>query len=55
MNYYVEIVAFERDGKPEEVVNRMGPMSERNADLVESGASRNMNHEDYYSRTVKGE
>jgi len=53
--YYVEIVAFARDGKPEEVVNRMGPMSEKKADLVEAGVSRNMNHEDYYSRTVKGE
>lgn len=48
MGHYVEIVKF--DG--EEVVKRMGPMSERQADKVSSGASRNLNHDEYFIRTV---
>jgi len=48
MDYYVEIVAFEGD----KVIKRMGPMSERKADLVDSGANRNLNHEDYYTRII---
>lgn len=46
--HYVEIVRYS-DG---EVVRRMGPMSERNADRVDSGADRNLNHEEYYTRIV---
>lgn len=49
MEYFVEIVKF---GPPEEVVKRMGPMSESKADRVETGAANNLNHHDYYVRTV---
>jgi hypothetical protein len=47
---YVEIV----NTKTDEVVKRMGPMSERKAEKVESGASINLNHEEYHTRIVQG-
>lgn len=47
--HYVEIVKY---GDPEEVVKRMGPMSERQADRVDTGANINLNHEDYFTRIV---
>lgn len=50
MEYYVEIVKY---GDPEEVVKRMGPMSDRKADKVDSGANINLNHEKYYTRIVE--
>lgn len=43
---YVEIVRYEG----EEIVKRMGPMSERKADKVMDGADINLNHEDYFVR-----
>ena len=46
--FFVEIVKAS-SGK---VVERMGPMSERKADKVESGASINLNHEEYFTRIV---
>ena len=46
--FYVEIVALVSG----EVVKRMGPMSERKADKIESGASINLNHEEYFTRIV---
>ena len=50
MEYFVEIV----EHKSEEVVKRMGPMPERKADMVDSGANRNLDHEHYYTRIVEG-
>ena len=50
MKYYVEIVKY---GDPEEVVKRMGPMSEGKADKVDGGANINLNHKDYYTRIVE--
>lgn len=43
MQYFVEIVC-DADG---EVVRRLGPMGEREADRVAAGASINLNHEEY--------
>jgi len=48
MDTWVEIVNTETD----EVVKRMGPMSNRRAEKVEGGASINLNHEEYYTRLV---
>ena len=46
--FYVEIVKASSG----EVVKRMGPMSERQADKVESGVAINLNHEEYFTRIV---
>ena len=46
---YVEIV----NTKTGEVVKRMGPINERAADRVESGAMINLNHAEYFTRIVK--
>lgn len=46
--YYVEIVNYDTD----EVVKRMGPMSERKADKVDNAANINLNHDKYYTRIV---
>jgi hypothetical protein len=46
--FYVEIVKTSSG----EVVERMGPMSERKADKVESGVAINLNHEEYFTRIV---
>ena len=46
---YVEIVKHEK----EEVVKRMGPMTEHKADKVDDGANINLNHEEYYTRIVE--
>jgi hypothetical protein len=35
------------------VVKRMGPMSERRAEYIESGASIHLNHDDYFTRIVR--
>lgn len=51
MDYYVEIVETETD----HVEKRMGPMSEHQAERVESGASRNLNHDEYFVRVVSEE
>jgi len=48
MEYYVEIVSYEED----EVIKRMGPMSEQKAEKVEIGASINLSHGRYYTRIV---
>ncbi len=49
MNHYVEIVKLEN----EEVVERMGPMSEPKAKKVKRGALINLNREDYYVHIVE--
>jgi hypothetical protein len=49
MEYYVEIVRY----GDEEVVTKMGPMSERKADRVDSGANMNLNHDGYFTRIVE--
>lgn len=49
MNCYVEIVNTTTD----EVVKRMGPMNERTAERVESGANINLNHDEYHTRIVE--
>lgn len=46
---YVEIV----NTKTGKVVKRMGPMNERAADRVKSGAMINLNHAEYHTRIVK--
>ncbi len=48
MPSYVEIVEYESG----EVVTRMGPMAERRADKVDSGANINLDHEHFYTRIV---
>ena len=47
--YYVQIKKFEGD----EVVKEMGPFAERKAERVESGAGRNLNHDEYYTLVVE--
>lgn len=44
MKYYVLIKDYETDS----IVKKMGPMPERKADRVYSGASANLNHDDYF-------
>lgn len=48
--FYVEIVRTLTG----EVVERMGPMSERTAERVENGALINLNHDEYFTRIVAG-
>ena len=55
MEYYVEIVRIVTADECEEVVKRMGPMSERKAERVEMGALHNLNHDDYFTRVVPAE
>lgn len=45
---FVEIV----NQKTNEVVDRIGPMTERRADKVEDGVNINLNHADYFTRIV---
>lgn len=46
--FYVEIV----NSYSGQLVKRIGPMSERQADRVESGALINLNHAEYFTRIV---
>jgi hypothetical protein len=46
---FVEIVKY---GDPEEVVERLGPMSERKADRLDGDLNINLKHEQYYTRIV---
>lgn len=48
MTHYVEIRAYDGDV----LATRMGPMSEPQAERVEDGANRNLNHEEFYTRIV---
>ena len=48
-DWFVEIVRADDD---KEVVRRMGPMSEHQADKVDRGANINLNHDAYYTRIV---
>jgi len=50
-DFYVEIV----DSDTQEVVKRMGPMNERNADRVEEGVGINLNHAKFFTRVIGGE
>lgn len=43
--YYVLIIKYDT----EQAVKTMGPMSERKADKVDSGANISLNHEYYYT------
>jgi len=43
--YYVQIIKY----KTSEVVKKMGPFSEREANKVDDGANRNLNHGEYYT------
>jgi len=49
--FFVEIVNYETD----EVVKRMGPMDERKADKVDSGANINLNHNEYFTRIIEAD
>lgn len=49
--FYVEIVEIETN----EVIERMGPTTERQAERVRDGANINLNHADYFVRIVKEE
>jgi hypothetical protein len=49
--YFVEIRRIVTD----EVVKRMGPFTERMAERIDSGASVNLNHEQFYTMTVADE
>jgi len=46
---FVEIVKY---GDPEEVVKRVGPMSERKAEKVDSGININLNYEQFFTRII---
>lgn len=50
-NWYVQIISFEsaRNNDPRSV-KTMGPMSEHNANKADSGANRNLNHAEYFTR-----
>lgn len=48
---YVEIRAYEGD----EVVKRMGPMSERRAERLEGGVLINLDHDNFYAQIVTSE
>ena len=50
--FFVEIVKSATDDEEETVEKRMGPHSKRTAERIESGASRNLNHESYFTRVV---
>ena len=47
--WFVEIVETATD----KVIKRMGPMSEVKAERVESGASINLDHDNFFTRMVK--
>lgn len=49
LRFFVEIVETATD----KVERRLGPHHKRTADKVEAGASRNLDHERYYTRQVK--
>jgi len=49
-DYFVEIVKY---GEPEEIVKRMGPMTEWKADKVDAGANINLNHELFFTRIAR--
>ena len=49
--FFVEIRKYEKD----EVIKRMGPYPERLADKIDSGANRNLNHEEYYTMIVESQ
>lgn len=51
MDYYVEIRKIEDD----ELVKRMGPMTEHKAGKVEDGANINLDRENYYTDITQGE
>ena len=50
--YYVDIMRFENDG---ELVERMGPFTEKKAEKVDGGVNINLNHEEYYTLIVEEE
>ena len=46
--FFVEIV----EASSGDVVKRIGPVSERQAEKIEDGASINLDHEQYFTRIV---
>ena len=50
-NWYVQIISFEsaQNDDPRSV-KTMGPMSEHNANKVDSGTNRNLNHDRFFTR-----
>jgi len=48
-DFYVVIIRY----KNNKIVKKMGPMTEREADRVDFGASVNLNHEEFYTMTLK--
>lgn len=48
MSYYVEIRDYETDG----LEKRLGPMSERKADKVDAGLTRQLDHDRFYTVIV---
>jgi hypothetical protein len=51
--YFVEIVQKATDDEPEKVIKRLGPRPERNADKIERGINRNLNHDLFYTRQTE--
>lgn len=47
--FYVEVVSYD-SGK---VVKRMGPFPESQADKIDSGLNRNLDHTRFYTRVVE--
>ena len=56
MEYYVEVVKYGKlnfvGNKTEKVVEKIGPMSEDEAETVERGILKKYNHKDFYARIV---
>ncbi len=52
MKYFVEIVEAATVDSPSNVVKRMGPLGEREAEKVERGVLINLNYERFFVRIV---
>lgn len=48
-NYYVQLIEI----STEKVIKEMGPHTERQAKKIESGADRNLNHQQFYTNIVQ--
>ena len=48
-NFFVVIVRYANN----KIIKKMGPMSKRKAERVDSGANRNLNHEDFCTMILK--
>ena len=45
-HYFIEVVEFDTD----EVIERKGPYTERQADKIDNGMNINLNHDKYFTR-----